>query len=156
MVYQKSRPGTPQGLTAGCCHCALKAVFQWPLSQSMALGVKKHVGKLIVFAIRVKTHSEITTFWDFMSKNRIDHNSNDFISISDINTTDRYRILLRFSWYGLEMIFIKCIYIKTSFFENKIISKNRILLIQKSFDVAAALPRPHYNIKKSLNFIRYL
>ena len=35
-----------------------------------------------------------------MNKNRIDHNSNDFISISDINTTDRYRILLRFSWYG--------------------------------------------------------
>ena len=47
-----------------------------------------------------------------MNKNRIDHNSNDFISISDINTTDRYRILLRFSWYGLEIILISICFIQ--------------------------------------------
>ena len=36
-------------------------------------------------------------------KNNIDHNFDDLISISDINTTGRYRILLRFSWYGLQI-----------------------------------------------------
>ena len=74
---------------------------------------------------------------------KIDYNFNDFISISDINTTDRSGILLRFSWYGLYIILIKHIFLKNIIFQNIKISRNRILPIQKPFDVAAALPRPH-------------
>ena len=38
--------------------------------------------------------------FNIKKKNKTDHNLKDFITISYINTMDRYRILLRFSWNG--------------------------------------------------------
>ena len=40
------------------------------------------------------------SFDEFLHKNKMYHNSNDFISISNIQLWVLYRILSRFSWYG--------------------------------------------------------
>ena len=44
-----------------------------------------------------------TIFYNIQHESKIDHNFDDFISIADIYTTDRYRMNIdtaRFSWYG--------------------------------------------------------
>ena len=55
---------------------------------------------------------------EFLHKYRMYHNSNDFISILDIQIWVLYRILPRFSWYGFQTIFLDNIFFRNmSFFK---------------------------------------
>ena len=71
------------------------------------------------------------------------HSTNDFISILDMQIWVLYRILPRFSWYSFFHKFNQDRLYENVIFQNTKISKSRIVPIQKSWVVAAALPRPH-------------
>jgi len=65
-----------------------------------------------------------------VTQHRIDHNSNDFISILDLHIPVLYRIIPRFSWNGSNIFFDKHVLLKTMpLFRSKKSLKKHIMPI---------------------------